>query len=142
MPSFTTQLPNLQVQGPLVEMRIWAGTPVEEAIKKSEGKLPEPVPVRAMIDTGATGSVIHPEIAKKLGLQPVGVVYINTPSSENVLCYQYAVRLIFPDNVIVEAIAVEAPLKGQQIQCLVGRDVLAHSVFVYTGYINQFTLSF
>jgi predicted aspartyl protease len=81
VPSFTTQLPNLQVQGPLVEVRIWVGTPVEEAIKKSEGKLPEPVPVRAMIDTGATGSVIHPEIAKKLGLQPVGVVYIHTPSS-------------------------------------------------------------
>ena len=142
MPSFTTQLPNLQAQGPLVEMRIWVGNSVGEAIKKSEGKLPEPVPVKAMIDTGATGSVIHPEITKKLGLQPVGVVYINTPSSENVLWYQYAVRLIFPDNVIVEAIAVEAPLKGQQIQCLVGRDVLAHGVFVYTGYINQFTLSF
>ena len=74
MPSFTTQLPNLQAQGPLVEMRIWVGNSVGEAIKKSEGKLPEPVPVKAMIDTGATGSVIHPEITKKLGLQPVGVV--------------------------------------------------------------------
>lgn len=27
MPSFTTQLPNLQALGPLVEMRIWIGTP-------------------------------------------------------------------------------------------------------------------
>jgi predicted aspartyl protease len=142
VPSFTTQLPNLQALGPLVEMRIWVGTPVENAIKKSEAKLPEAVPVKAMIDTGATGSVVHPEIAKNLGLMPVGVVYINTPSSENIPCYQYMVRLIFPNNVIVEAIAVEAPLKGQQIQCLVGRDVLAHGVFVYTGYINQFTLSF
>jgi predicted aspartyl protease len=142
MPSFTAQLPNLQALGPLVDMRIWIGTPVENAIKKNEGNLPEAVPVKAMIDTGATGSVIHLEIVKNLGLQPVGVVYINTPSSENVQCYQYVVRLIFPNNVIVEAIAVEAPLKGQQIQCLVGRDVLAHGVLVYTGYINQFTLSF
>ena len=118
------------------------GTPVEEALKKSGASLPAPVLVTGMIDTGATGTVVQPEVARKLGLQPVGVVTISTPSSENVPCYQYIVRLIFPSNVIVEAIAVEAPLKGQHIQCLVGRDVLAHAVLVYTGYINQFSLSF
>ena len=95
-----------------------------------------------MIDTGATGSVIQPALVQQLGLQPVGVVNISTPSSENVPCYQYNVRLIFPNNVIVEAIAIEAPLRGQQTQCLIGRDVLAHGVLVYTGYINKFTLSF
>jgi hypothetical protein len=52
------------------------------------------------------------------------------------------VRFILPNNVIFQALAIEAPLKGQQTQCLIGRDVLAHAVFVYTGYINQFTLSF
>ena len=142
MPSFTTQLPNLQAIGPVVDMRVWIGTPVEDALKKSGASLPAPIPVTGMIDTGATGTVVQPEVARKLGLQPVGVVTISTPSSENVPCYQYIVRLIFPSNVIVEAIAVEAPLKGQHIQCLVGRDVLAHAVLVYTGYINQFSLSF
>lgn len=142
MPSFTTQLPNLQAMGPLVEMRIWVGTPVEEELKKADRKIPEPVAARGMIDTGATGSVIQPAIARQLGLHPVGVVSISTPSSENVPCLQYLVRLIFPNNVIVEALAIEAPLRGQHIQSLVGRDVLAHGVFVYTGYINQFTLSF
>jgi hypothetical protein len=81
-------------------------------------------------------------VIRQLGLEPIGVVNISTPSSESIRCYQYSVRLVFPNNVIVEAIAIEAPLKGQQIECLVGRDVLAHGVFVYTGYINQFTLSF
>lgn len=141
MPSFTAQLPNLQAMGPLVEMRIWVGTPVEEALKKADRKIPEPVAAKGMIDTGATASVIQPAIAQQLGLQPVGIVSISTPSSENVPCLQYVVRLIFPNNVIVEALAIEAPLRGQHIQCLVGRDVLAHAVFVYTGYINQFTLS-
>ncbi len=95
-----------------------------------------------MIDTGATGSVIQPAVAQQLGLQPIGVVAISTPSSENIPCFQYIVRLLFPNNVIAEAVAIEAPLRGQQIQCLIGRDVLAHGVFVYTGYINKFTLSF
>ena len=123
-------------------MRVWVGTPVEEILKKGGVKLPEPVAAKGMIDTGATGSVIQPAIAQQLGLHPVGVVHISTPSSENVPCPQYVVRLIFPNNVIVEALAIEAPLRGQHIQCLIGRDVLAHDVFVYTGYINQFTLSF
>jgi len=142
MPSFTAQLPNLQAMGPLVDMRVWIGTPVEEALKKAGLKVPEPVAVKGMIDTGATGSVIQPAIAQQLGLQPVGVVSISTPSSENVPCPQFVVRLIFPNNVIAECLAIEAPLRGQHIQCLIGRDVLAHGVFVYTGYINQFTLSF
>lgn len=142
MPSFTTQLPNLQALGPLVDIRIWVGSPVEDAIKKAGGKIPEPVPAKGMIDTGATGSVVQPALVQQLGLHPIGVVNISTPSSESVPCFQYSVRLIFPNNVIVEAVAIEAPLKGQQIQCLVGRDVLAHGVLVYTGYINQFTLSF
>lgn len=142
MPSFTAQLPNLHTTGPLVDMHVWVGIPVEEALKKAGSKIPEPVAVKGMIDTGATGSVIQSAIAQQLGLQPVGVVSISTPSSDNVPCLQYIVRLIFPNNVIVESLAIEAPLRGQHIQCLIGRDVLAHGVFVYTGYINQFTLSF
>ncbi len=142
MPSFTTQLPNLQALGPVVDMRVWIGTAVEETLKKAATKVPDSFPVKGMIDTGATGSVIQPAAIQALGLQPVGVVAINTPSSENIPCHQYLVRLIFPNNVIVESLAIEAPLIGQQIQCLIGRDVLAHSVLVYTEYINQFTLSF
>jgi len=142
MPSFTAQLPNLQSMGPLVDMRVWIGTPVEEALKKVGSKVPEPIAVKGMIDTRVTGSVIQPVLTQQLGLQPVGVVSISTPSSENVPCLQFVVRLIFPNNVIVECLAIEAPLRGQNIQCLVGRDVLSHGVFVYTGYINQFTLSF
>ena len=128
--------------GPLVDMRVWVGTPVEEALKKTGSNVPQPVAVKGMIDTGATGSVIQPAIAEQLGLQPVGVVSISTPSSQSVPCPQYVVRLMFPNNVVVEGLAIEAPLQGQYIQCLIGRDVLAHGVFVYTGYINQFTLSF
>jgi predicted aspartyl protease len=126
----------------MVDMAVWVGTPVEEALRKVGAKPPDPIRVKGMIDTGATGSVIQPALAKELALQPVGLVTITTPSSENVPCLQYIVRFVFPNKVIFEALAIEAPLRGQQIQCLIGRDVLAHGVLVYTGYINQFTLSF
>lgn len=82
------------------------------------------------------------DIIRQLNLNPIGVTLINTPSSNNVLCYEYLMRLLFPNNVIVETVMIAAPLQGQHIQCLIGRDVLRHGVFIYTGYMNSFTLSF
>ncbi len=76
-----------------------------------------------MIDTGATGSVIQNGLAAQLGLKP-------------------AVRLLFPNNVTFETTVIETPLQGQQIRCLIGRDVLSQGVLVYIGYSNLFSLSF
>ena len=95
-----------------------------------------------MIDTGATVSVVQEGLPAQLGLEPVGITYGNTPSSTNVACHEYLVGLIFPNNVLAEATILEAPLEGQHIQCLIGRDVLAHGVLVYIGYGNLFSLSF
>ena len=98
--------------------------------------------ILGLIDTGASVSVLREGSAAQLGLNPIGVSYINTPSSTNVPCYRYRVRFIFPNEVLVESTVVEAPLQGQNIQCLIGRDVLAHSVLVYIGGSNIFSLSF
>jgi hypothetical protein len=95
-----------------------------------------------MIDTGATGCVVQNGLLTALGIKPVGVTYINTPSSTNVACHEYLVRFLLPNNVVFETTVIEAPLQGQHIQCLLGRDMLAHAVFVYIGYTNQFTVSF
>lgn len=95
-----------------------------------------------MIDTGASASVMCEGVAAQLGLNPIGVAYISTPSSANVPCYRYLVRLVFPNKVVFDTTVLEAPLLGQHIQCLIGRDVLAHGVLVYIGYGNLFSLSF
>jgi hypothetical protein len=52
------------------------------------------------------------------------------------------VQMILPNQVVFDAKVIEAPLQGQHIQCLIGRDVLAHGVLIYIGYANQFSLSF
>ncbi len=77
-----------------------------------------------------------------LNIHPIGITRIHTPSSTNVSCREFAVRLLFPNNVIVETTVIEAPLQGQHIQALIGRDVLAHGVLIYIGYGNLFSLSF
>lgn len=142
MPSFTTQVPNLQRVGPVVQVQLAVGSAIEDALRRSGKTIPNPVAALAMIDTGATGTVLREDIPKQLGLNPVGTTLISTPSSTNVRCYEYLVRLLFPNNVVVETTMIGAPLQGQHIQCLIGRDILRHGVFIYTGYIDTFTLSF
>ncbi len=142
MPSFTTQVANLQEVGPVVEIKLAVGTIIEDVFQKNSQNIPTHIQAAAMIDTGATGTVVREDIVKQLDLHPVGTTLINTPSSTNVQCYEYLVRLLFPNNVVVETVVIAAPLQGQHIQCLIGRDVLKHGVFIYTGYINTFTLSF
>lgn len=142
MPSFTQRTSNLRQSGPLVAIRLAPANSYLEDIGASllNNKYVE---VSAMIDTGANRSVIQQGIASQLNLNPVGSTLLFTPSIDNSLCYLFDVQMIFPNNVIFQDIAVvEAPLQGQNIQCLIGRDVLQHGLLVYNGYDNAFTLSF
>jgi predicted aspartyl protease len=132
----------MQGVGPVVEVRLAVGSITEEVLQKSGKNIPVPVQALAMIDTGATGTVVREDIVNQLNLNPVGVTLINTPSSTNVQCCEYLMRILFPNNVIVESVVIAAPLHGQHIQCLIGRDVLRHGVLIYTGYMDTFTLSF
>ena len=143
MPSFTVRVPNIKAVGPAIECIIAPSQTYIETLKISKEDLPEPVRVMALIDTGASSTVIQKGIAQKLGLSPKGIATISTPTSKDVTCEMFDVligfdraRLVF-DGVLV----IEAPLEGQEIQCLIGRDMLAVSVFIYNGYDNSFTLS-
>lgn len=142
MPSFTQRLPNLQEFGPVIEVTLMPSVPFIQTTGATASAA-KAIKVLAMIDTGASGTVISRGLAALLEINPVGTTLINTPSSTDVSCLQFDVQLIFPNHVIVQSIVVtEAPLQGQHIQCLIGRDVLQHGVLIYTGYDNSFTLSF
>jgi hypothetical protein len=142
VPSFTIALQDLQQVGPITELGLAVPQALEDELRRRSEPVPTPTRLLAMIDTGASASVIQQGLATQLGLQPIGTTLINTPSSTGVSCYEYAVRLAFPNNVVVEGTVIEAALQGQHIQALIGRDVLAHGVLVYIGYTGQFTLSF
>ncbi len=116
---------------------------MQNALVAAGTAVPPPVRALAMVDTGATGTVVQRGLLSPLHLNPVGVTRINTPSSVNIPCFEYSVRLLFPSKVLVEGITViEAPLQGQHNHCLISRDILAHGVLVYIGYSNLFSLSF
>jgi predicted aspartyl protease len=142
VPSVTSSVSNLQAVGPLLEVRLAVSHAAEQALIAAGSPVPKPIVIPMLIDTGASHSLIQSGLAQQLGLNPVSTVAIATPSSQNVMCDVYAVRLILPPNIQAELTAVEAPLQGENIQGLIGRDVLSQAVLVYIGYQNQFTLSF
>jgi hypothetical protein len=141
VPTFTSQQPNLAVTGPVVSIELAVGSALEVTLQAAGEAVPAPITTNALIDTGASASVIQQGLAARLGLHAVGVVPVNTPSSTNVMCLQYAVRFVLPSRIVVDVTAIEAPLQGQNIQCLIGRDILAGGVLVYNGCADMFSLS-
>lgn len=95
-----------------------------------------------MVDTGAGRSVIQKGLAAELGLEPVGAVEIDTPSSVDLASMEYLVRFWFSDRLSVESRALEAPLPVPELRALVGRDVLSQGTFLYDGRRARFTVKF
>jgi len=142
LPSFEVSLPDLRASGPVIQAFIG---PSRELIA-TFGALSaaSPTPVSALIDTGAASTVITPETARVLQLRTVGIIRVHTPTTvEPVLCRQFYVNINFTNEFAVEdVLAIEAPLTGQPIQCLIGRDVLSRGVLTYSGVDNLFRLTF
>ena len=144
MPSLSISLPDLRQSGPLLEVLFTVSKPVQDLLKGSNQPLPEPMSCTALIDTGASTTAMRKGIAQNLNLQPRGVVDIATPSCEKYQCNTFDVSIIFPGHgVSIPLVTVtEAPLTGQHIDCLIGRDLLMHGILIYEGYSNRFVLSF
>ena len=141
MPSFTSQIPNIERDGPLVDVLIGPSRILIEKLKQENLKIPQPISVKMLFDTGASGTVIQDGLPQKLGLKPLGQTSILTPSSEDCRCLIYQLSIAFPNRVVTECPVIAAPLKGQIIQGLLGRDILRHGIFIYNGYMRQFTFS-
>jgi len=142
MPSFTTQIPDLLNTGPVVDIAVATHPDLLEHLKESGQSIPTPVRALAMIDTGATSTIVKPEIIESLGINPIGEKRISTPSCTDFSCNQYQATILFPNRVAIHISSIlEAPLTGQSIQCLIGRDILSRVVFIYNGYANFITFS-
>jgi len=142
MPSVTAVSENLEKEGPIIEIHFSISQELEKKYKEEGKPVPKPIATRALIDTGASACVVKKEIPQALGLEPIGVIKISTPSHKDIECYQYFMRMVIP----VQGIAYQGPfiaaaLEEQNINSLIGRDILANGILIYIGYMNQFTFS-
>ena len=127
----------------MCQVRIGVSEPAANLLRQQGKPVPNPIEITALIDTGASGTAVKPEVIRQFQLTPRGVTNIATPSSAAHPCNVYDVSLTFANGVVVPVITViEVPLEGQVIQGLIGRDVLVNGILIYSGYTNTFSLSF
>ena len=145
MPHLTSLI---AVGGPILDFRIGVSAPRASRLKKENKVVPPSIPIRGLIDTGASCTCIDPSCLSTLGLSPTGQVPIHTPTtgSSPQLRNQYdiSLTLVHPDITrTIRAIpVVESQLSFQGIHALIGRDVLKNCLFVYDGVQETFSLAF
>jgi len=94
-----------------------------------------------MIDTGASGTLVEPNVFKPLNMKPFTVARLRTASTVQPLIRgQYRTRIVIAQDIAFEVDAVGGSLIGQRVQCLIGRDILQHMVLTYDGPRSRFTL--
>jgi predicted aspartyl protease len=98
------------------------------------------IKITALWDTGASGSLITQNIAKKLNLIEVEIAMVHTPSGE-MKCPVYLIDLYLPNRVIIPKVRVA---EGIPTNCdmLIGMDVIGCGDFAVSNYKNQTTFSF
>lgn len=126
----------LLLQGPHIEMLIGA-TRREVMEGRSVGlEFPE-IPVHALIDTGASLTIINPEIAKTCKLRQTDTNKINAVGGATGEYPAYGASISFPGTELpgIDVIRVVAcPIvKQRYFSCLVGRDILQKWLLNYDG---------
>lgn len=141
MPRLERSAPDLLRNGPLLQVRIEPVLAVQEAMRADGEEVPFASAV-TLIDTGASGTLIQTAIVAGLGFVSLGTVFLRTPSTIEPLARdQYRIRLVLSEDIAFEVEVVEAPLTGQGIQGLIGRDILQFLKLAYDGPKSRFSIT-
>ncbi len=137
--------------GAIIDVFVGVSRKRERLLQKHGFPIPQPIGVRALIDTGADVSGAAPQLFTALDLTPIDRIDVYTPSTKEDAPHQcdlYDVALFLvaggqthrlPDSRIVAADCWHA---DEGIQALIGRDILDRCYFQYHGLSRKFTLSF
>jgi len=99
------------------------------------------VEANAIWDTGASSSLITPEIAEKLNIKPISKTMMATPSDKRVQCNVYLINIYLPNKAKIVAVQV---LEGIPSSCdmLIGMDVISLGDFAVTNFNGKTAFSF
>lgn len=138
-------------EGAVIDVLVGVPTVRAELLRKNNFPVPTAVPVRALVDTGASISGFAPRVFRELDLRPLDQTSIYTPSTQPGSphpCNQYLVALAFvaggrhhpfPETHVIET---DCWPSEEGIEALIGRDILNWCNFWYVGIERTFNISF
>jgi predicted aspartyl protease len=95
-----------------------------------------------LIDTGASRTILTPEAIKRVGLPVVDYPTISRAGGlEKVSAHVASIQFPRYKMAPIEAIQVLCcELPEQQVQCLIGRDIISHWLFIYNGVKGEWSI--
>lgn len=101
----------------------------------------ELVKLKALWDTGATGSVIIQKVISECNLQPIGMTIVNTASGQN-RCPVFLIAMGLPNNVLFNEVRVTLGKLSGNIDVLIGMDIIQSGDFAITNLNGKTVFSF
>lgn len=96
----------------------------------------------AQWDTGATSTCISKELVTQLGLQPTGMIKVQTPSGIG-LMNKYMINLILNNEVrIMNLVVMDSEIGNQGIDVLIGMDIISNGDFAVSNFEGKTQFSF
>ena len=113
-------------------------TSVEIESSANEG---HKIKINALWDTGATCSLVRPELAVALNLKPISKTLMDTPSDKGVPSNIYLINVYLPNGARIMNIR---SLEGTPNNCdmIIGMDVITMGDFAITNYDGNTKFSF
>jgi len=136
--------------GPVLTAVVAVSQERNAALVAAGKPVPKPVPITALVDTGASATCVDPSVLAALSLTPTGIVSLSTPSTGETphQAEQFDAALIIPapqgSALVFRTIPVVASelLAAQGFHALIGRDILDQCIFFYNGSLKLFTLAY
>ena len=142
----------IELSGPFIDVKVMATHFRVTTLKNMGASYPAPIEIRALIDTGASGSVLDPVIVSRLGLTLVGQISVHTPTtgSEYETRNQFDASILIidttlPPNQGTESFTVgviESALASEGFLAIIGWDILKKCILTCDGPAGKFRLEF
>jgi hypothetical protein len=148
VPHFSLQIDDRL--GPVLTALLGVSQAKREALQTAGQAIPPIIPMRALVDTGASATCIEAGLLARLGLTPTGNILVHTPTTGQTAAPadQYDVSLLIPavhgaPLFHRPAVAVTAhDFTAHGIHALIGRDILGDCLLVYNGTQKTFTIAY
>ena len=132
----------IKAQGTLRSLytNAWLSPAAFENEQRDEALPPKSGTLRAVWDTGATGSVVNMDTANMLNFQPVSFTPVSTVNG-NYTAPVFICDIYLPSGIVIPSIEITGGQLGSDLDMLIGMDVITLGDFTITnlGMITWFT---